>query len=402
VNVGFYYHVEAVFDPDGGARVPALIGLFVQELATQMGRVTFYVHGDARTGIEDFTLSEPLVTCVDLGPRPRFPQAMFMPGRWLRPFRPAEHGVDVMFIRGPSPLLPHLVKAAGETPVVLHIVGDYASEDRDPQARAMPWWRDAAIRLLFRLYARRQRRTAASTLVLVNSPHLVSLFDRDDVGIVMDSTLTEGSLVAEPRRADPGLGRARRLRLLLTGRLIPEKGLWEAAEAVRILGDQGYDASLDIVGWQVPTDPVVQAFWSHVDAIGVSDRVRFAGYVPAGPELAAVYRAADMYVLPSRAEAFPRAILEAMGVGIPVITTTVGGIPHWIKDGREALLVEPRSAQAVASAVRSLLDDGALYEAIARGGWEFARSHTIEKCCASLGAHLTEQYGRSTASDLKA
>ncbi len=398
MNVGFYYHVEAVFDRDGVARVPALIGLFVQKLAKQMGHVTFYVHGDSRAGIEDFTLGEPLVRCIDLGPRPRFPQAMFAPRRWLRRFRPAEHGVEVLLIRGPSPLLPRLVKAAEGLPVALHIVGDYASEDRDPQARSMPRWRDTAIRLLFRLYARHQRRAAARTLVLVNAPHLAQLFDRDDIGVVMDSTLTEDSVVDAPRHGDPQLGRARRARLLLTGRLIPEKGLWEAAEAVRILGDEGYDVSLDIVGWQVPTDPVVQAFWTHVDALGVTDRVRFGGYVPAGPELAAVYRQADIYVLPSRAEAFPRAILEAMGVGIPVVTTSVGGIPHWIQHGREALLVEPRSARGVADAIRSLLDDANAYASVAKAGWEFARSHTVEKTCASIGTYLAELYRVSAAS----
>lgn len=227
---------------------------------------------------------------------------------------------------------------------------------------------------------------------MVNSPHLADLFDRTDVGIVMDSTLTADSVASDPRSSDPEAGRGRPARLLLTGRLIPEKGLWEAADALRLLSERGYDTLLDIVGWQVPTDPVFKAFWAHVEGLGVTDRVRFVGYVPAGRELAEVYRSADIFLLPtsSRAEGFPRSILEAMGAGVPVVTTPVCGIPHWIQDGREALFVEPRSAAGVADAVEALLSSPRLYDSTARAGWEFAQNHTIEKCCKTLARHIVD------------
>jgi glycosyltransferase involved in cell wall biosynthesis len=392
MNVGFYYHVESVFEDSGSVRVPALLGMFVRELAKQVGHVTFYTHGESSAGIEDDILEAPLVRGVDLGPRPRFPVAMFFPGRSLRAFRPKADGVDVVLIRGPTPLLPHLIEACGDIPTVVHIVGKYSSEDRASRDRSMPQWRDVLLRLAFQLYARRQRRISEKTRLLVNSPHLIDLFDRADVGIVMDSTLTEDSVVERPRRSDPEAGRERPARLLLTGRLIPEKGLWEAAEAVRLLRDRGFEAELDVVGWQVPTDPVFKAYTAHLEALGVADRVRFVGYVPAGPELAAVYEAADIFLLPtsSQSEGFPRSILEAMGAGIPVVTTPVCGIPHWIEHGREALLVEPRSGAAVADAVELLLTDARLYETTARTGWEFAQRYTIEKCSASLARHLVD------------
>lgn len=390
MNVGFYYHVEAVFEPDGSARVPALLGIFIEELAKRAGTVTFYTHGQSRAGIEDYQLRPPLVRCVDLGPRPRFPQAMFVPGRWLRSFQLQADEIDVMLIRGPTPLLPHLVKAAGDTPVALHIVGDYASEDRYTAARSMPWWRDALIRLVFRLYRRRQREVSDGVLVLVNSPHLVDRFPgRDDVGVVIESTLMEGSLVAEPRRLRPGLGSTRSARLLMAGRIIPEKGLWEAAEAVLLLAERGIDAVLDIVGWQAPTDPVEQAFRRYVKKLGIEERVRYLGYVPAGEDLAEVYRSSDVFVLPSRsrAEGFPRTVLEAMGAGIPVVTTPVGGVPHWVRHKEEAILVEP-SPSAVADGIEALLKDADLHDRVARGGWEFARNCTLEKGSEDLARRL--------------
>ncbi len=393
MNVGFYYHVDAVFDREGVARLPALTGLFVEELARQVGRVTLYAHGGSRAGIEDFQLGEPLVRCVDLGVKRRFPERMFFPVRSLRAFRPHEHGVDIMLICTPTALLPHIVKACGDVPVAMYVIGEYATENRDPKARSMPWWRDALIRGLFRLYTRREKRVSRHAMVLANAPQLLDLFEgHSNTGVVFLSTLTEASVVDEPPRSDPRPGRARPAKLLFAGRLIPEKGLWEAVEAVRILHDRGLDTTLDIAGWEAPSDPVVEALRRHIRGLDVEDRVRFIGYVPAGPPLAAVYKQADVYVLPSHGdgEGFPRTIFEAMGAGVPVVTTPVGGIPCWIHSGKEALLVEPRSARALAEGVESLLKDDTLRETVARTGLEFVRDWTLEKGCELLAQRLAE------------
>jgi glycosyltransferase involved in cell wall biosynthesis len=393
VNVGFYYHVEAVFEREGVARVPALFGRFVEQLAKQVGRVTLYVHGESPAGIEDYTLTEPLVRCIDLGPRRRFPERMFMPSRSLRAFRPDAAGIDVMLIRGPTPLLPHLVKASGEIPVALHIVGEYAVRHRDRKARSMPWWRDEMIKALFRAYTRRERRASNDALVLVNAPHLEALFKgHDNVDVVFESTLMQDTLVDEPRRAEPGIGLDRPARLLFAGRLIPEKGLWEAVEAVRILTDRGLDATLDIAGWEAPSDPITGALREHIERRDVSDRVRFLGYVPAGPRLADVYKHADVFVLPSHGdgEGFPRTIFEAMGAGVPVVTTAVGGIPDWIQDGRQVVVVERHSAESLANGIQTLLTDEDLRSRVTRCGLYFAREHTLEKGCELLAGRLAQ------------
>lgn len=389
MNVGFYYHVEAVFDPDGTARVPALLGLFVEELAKHAGRVTFYAHGRSTTGIEDYPLREPLVTCVGLGPRRSFPERLLFPARSLRAFTPQDHNLDVMLIRGPSPLLPHLAKASGDIPVAMHIVGDYIDQRRDPSARTMPWWRQSAVRSLFHLYARRQRRAARNALVLVNTPDLAQRFDGQP-DVVFESTLTEDAIAPEPRATESGLGRSRPARLLYTGRILPEKGLWEAVEAVLILTDRGFDVTLDIVGWEHPKDPVVQRLRAHISSLGIEQRVRFPGYVPAGAPLAEVYRRADVFLLPTHGEGFPRSLFEAMGSGLPVVTTDVGGIPHWIRPDNEAVLVQPRSAASLADGLERLLTDDDLRPRVARAGWEFARPRTVQKGCELLVSKLAE------------
>ncbi len=369
-----------MFEAEGVARVPALWGLFVEDLGRHAGRVTLYAHGESTGGVEDYRLGEPFVRCVDLGPRRRFPERMFLPRRSLRAFDPAGDSVDVMLIAGPTPLLPHVVKASAGIPVALHIIGDLRGHRRDPSTRTMPWWREKLIRALTHVYTLWQSHAARSALVLVNTPDLAKLFKgNENVEVAILSTLQSDEVVPAPRNSEPGLGQSRQARLLFTGRILPEKGLWEAVEAVRMLTDRGFDLVLDVVGWEHPREPVIPGLMQQIERFGMSERVRIVGYVPAGPELSAVYKSADIYVLPTHGEGFPRTLFEAMGVALPVVTTPVGGIPHWIHDEVEALFVDPRSSASLAKGLERMLTDDDLRGRVSRGGWEFARKLTLEE-----------------------
>jgi glycosyltransferase involved in cell wall biosynthesis len=81
---------------------------------------------------------------------------------------------------------------------------------------------------------------------------------------------------------------------------------------------------------------------------------------------------ADLLVLPSLNEGLPRVILEAMATGLPVVATSVGGIPELVMDGRTGLLVRPGDERALADAVCRVLADPDLAEAWGRAGREVA------------------------------
>ena len=85
--------------------------------------------------------------------------------------------------------------------------------------------------------------------------------------------------------------------------------------------------------------------------------VRFAGFEPDPGTVADYYRAADVYVHPSRADTFPLAVLEALASGTPVVASSVGGIPEQIEDGRHGFLVRPGDHRNLAAAIARLLDD---------------------------------------------
>jgi glycosyltransferase involved in cell wall biosynthesis len=90
---------------------------------------------------------------------------------------------------------------------------------------------------------------------------------------------------------------------------------------------------------------------------GLGARFRFLGQMDDIPALLA---ASDVFVLPSRFEGTPIAIMEALCVGLPVIATAVGGIPEEVTDGVEGILVPPGDHRALTAALRRVIEDGGL------------------------------------------
>lgn len=90
--------------------------------------------------------------------------------------------------------------------------------------------------------------------------------------------------------------------------------------------------------------------------VGIEERVEFLGWVT-GEEKQNRLQQAAIFVLPSYNEGLPMAVLEAMGHGLPVISTPVGGIPEAISDGVEGFLVPPGDEAALAERLRRLLSD---------------------------------------------
>ena len=87
--------------------------------------------------------------------------------------------------------------------------------------------------------------------------------------------------------------------------------------------------------------------------------------------------------MPSTYEGFPLAILEAMAVGLPVVSTTVSGIPEAVEHERTGLLVEPEDAAALADALGRLLTDVELRAEMGqRGKQRFLARFTIERIVA--------------------
>jgi glycosyltransferase involved in cell wall biosynthesis len=113
--------------------------------------------------------------------------------------------------------------------------------------------------------------------------------------------------------------------------------------------------------------------------------VRFAGALP-NSELPALYRSASVLVNASLVDNFPISLLEGLASGVPIVTTRVGGIPYLVEHEKTALLVPPRSSQALAEAVLRLLEDRALASQLRAAGLEAVRQYSWPRVRAGLFA----------------
>lgn len=117
---------------------------------------------------------------------------------------------------------------------------------------------------------------------------------------------------------------------------------------------------------------------------GIQDLVTFFGWIE-GTHLEELLDDSDILVLPSWAEGFPNAVIEAMASGLAVIVTSVGNIPDILTHDLEALLVPPKNEVSLTSAILRLIDDDHLRHTIALKGHEFsAENFSVEKASLKL------------------
>ncbi len=153
--------------------------------------------------------------------------------------------------------------------------------------------------------------------------------------------------------------------VLFVGRLASNKGLVELVTAFAELAREDPTAHLVLVGADGGQGANVAA---RVRGFGLSDRVHLTGFVGDPALLAAAYREATVTVLPSEYEAFGLVLLESLAQGTPVIASRVGGIPEFVEDGVDGLLVPPKDVPALAAALRRLWADPALARRLAHHG----------------------------------
>jgi glycosyltransferase involved in cell wall biosynthesis len=98
------------------------------------------------------------------------------------------------------------------------------------------------------------------------------------------------------------------------------------------------------------------------ERLGIRERVAFLGHLPAGDEVRKALDRANVFVLPSRQEGLPRAMLEAMARGLPCIGSTIGGIPELLD---QEDLVPPANSVRLAALIEAVVTDPGRMEAMA-------------------------------------
>jgi glycosyltransferase involved in cell wall biosynthesis len=138
------------------------------------------------------------------------------------------------------------------------------------------------------------------------------------------------------------------LRFVCVGRLSRQKGQLLLVEAVARLREEGIRCEVTLVG----DGPLRQTLEDAVQRHGLEDSVRFAGWMSSQDVRGELLRSRAL-VLPSFAEGLPVAIMEALALGRPAISTYVGGIPELVENGVSGWLVPAGSLDSLVEAIRA-------------------------------------------------
>lgn len=144
--------------------------------------------------------------------------------------------------------------------------------------------------------------------------------------------------------------------ILYAGALNQRKGYADLIEAFAKVATKHSDWSIVLAG-----NGEVEQAYQLANNLGIEKHVKLLGWV-SGEQKDKAYKEAMIFCLPSYAEGFPMAVLDAWAYGIPVITTPVGGIPDIAKDGENLLLFNPGDVDKLAQCLEELMKDTALRE----------------------------------------
>jgi N-acetyllactosaminide 3-alpha-galactosyltransferase len=307
------------------------------------------------------------------------------------PFMPAVHREviagdwDIIHSHQPPPLTSYFACSAANAMGVPHVLTYHCDEEIQipalgPVIIALFRWS------LGRYTLSRSEQVMVSTRTYADTSRLVWRYEPEVTGMAIDvkcfSPSVDGAQVRERLGIPPS---EEGHMILFVGRLMPHKGVEFLLEAIPMLPPS---TKVVVVG----SGPWREVLEASARRIGVTDRVIFAGAVPAD-ELPMYYRAADVFVLPSisRLEAFGLVGLETLASERPVVLSDIPGVREVIEDGREGLLARPTDPADLAEKINILLKDPKRRAAMGkRGRRRVLANFTMEV----VGAKIRKVYER--------
>lgn len=290
---------------------------------------------------------------------------------------------DIIFAQDPVSVgLPAAVAAAFLRKVfIVKIVGDYAWEQAVQRFGTVDLlddflgkrfgWRIEVLRKIERWVANRAKK------VIVPSRYLKGVVmqwgvRQDNIEVIYNAF--DGKVAVSTKEdARKVLGISETIFVSL-GRLVPWKGFEVLVEIMPVLREKIPGCQLIILG----DGPQREKLKLKVEHAGLRGVVRFVGNVP--HDVVRVYlQAADVFLLNTAYEGFSHAILEAMGEGVPIVTTRVCGNPEIIRHGVNGYLVAYNNKEELVRAVLSVMSDEALRSRFKKNGRETIREFTRDK-----------------------
>lgn len=158
--------------------------------------------------------------------------------------------------------------------------------------------------------------------------------------------------------------------ILYLGRMTNDKGITELIHALLKLNNTECDFFVKLVG----EGDFIEDLKELTRQLELSQKISFEGGVYDPGKIRQYYTEADIYILPTFGEGFPRTLYEAMIFGTPIITTFVGGIPGLLRDNFNCLKIEPRSTDSIFEVLYNALKNYPMLFELAENG-----RNTIER-----------------------
>ena len=196
-----------------------------------------------------------------------------------------------------------------------------------------------------------------------------------------------------PPRDPPSPHRLGQSEIILgtAGRLVELKGIEYLLTAAAALRREFPGLRVEIAGSGPHREKIEQA----AAQVGLGEQVNFLGWVD---DLHPILSRWDVFVMPSLEEGFPIAALDAMTTGLPVVATSVGGIPELIVDGETGWLVPPRDPKALAARLRLLICQPDLRASMGAAGYARVRDHFSASQMTESFAQLYDELLQETES----
>lgn len=180
-----------------------------------------------------------------------------------------------------------------------------------------------------------------------------------------------------------GMVKARGKIIMSAGRLVPWKGFDTLIKAMPAIRRKFRDATLVIAG----DGPERERLEQLAKRLEIDTHVIFLGKLTQDV-LASYIKMADVFALATSYEGFSHQLLEVMAIGTPIVTTSAGGNPELVEDGKHGLLVRKGDQKALATLIIKVLSDRALRERLVRGAKRRVQDFSEEQAVRETAALL--------------
>jgi len=373
---------------DGKLYAELPFALFLKQLARDCERLVLTGRLDPTPGRYPY-----LMDGVEYAPLPHYSSGAHLRGvmrampSGIARFWRTLGDIDVVWVLGPNPpqaFVFALLSLLRRRRLVLGVRQDLPRLIRHRHPGKVHLWLAAlALEAAFRLLSR-------WAPVAVVGPDLACRYrSAREVHVVYVSLLGEERILSAAQ-GDRDYD-SQELRMLSVGRLDPEKNPLLLADVLAHAARLDSRWRLDVCGDGTLIDQLAE----RLRELGVDDRAVLHGHVPIDGGLWNLYRQAHALVHISFTEGVPQVLLEAFAARLPVVATSVGGVPALVEDC--GLLVAPDDAQAAAAALEELVIDDTLRAQLLDRASARVREHTLTAECRRLASFLAGQSRESSS-----